>query len=62
MSDEVVHRGAAMKEPGHEEMRSTVEKEDFDVDKRLLCRCIASMFSLARREADCQCAVDVGTS
>ena len=24
-----------MKEPGHEEMRSTVEKEDFDVDKRL---------------------------
>ena len=33
--DEAGHCGAATREPGHEDMRSTVEKEDVRVDNRL---------------------------
>ena len=33
--DDGVHRGAAMWEPGHEEMRSIGEKEDVRVDNKL---------------------------
>ena len=33
--DEAGHCGAATREPGHEEMRSTVEKEDVRVDNKV---------------------------
>jgi hypothetical protein len=33
--DDGVHRDAAVREPGHEEMRSTVETEDVRVDNKL---------------------------
>ena len=45
-----------MKEPGHEEMRSTVEKEDFDVDYMVpvsLYRIDVQSFSLRGRVSVC---------
>ena len=33
--DDGVHRDAAVREPGHEEMRSIGEKEDVRVDNKL---------------------------
>jgi hypothetical protein len=56
--------GAAMKERGHEEMRSTVEKEDFDVDKRLpvsLYLIHVQSCSVRGQVSACCGLVDVGT-
>ena len=60
--DEVGQGDAAMKEPRHEEKRSTVEKEDFDVDYVLPVSSCRIDGPLTRGEAECQCAVDVVTS